>query len=175
MVSSGLRMELLLCTPKVLARLLLHHTPGALKIAPEHTEPEILRLMHKSGSQVLPEFLKKCREMVEKEGHKILFTPYFISAHPGCTLEDMEALAKKVRSLGLSVRQFQDFTPTPGTLSTAMYVTGLDRDTLTPLQVPRGGRDRRLQRLLLEEIRTPEPGPKPGARRKKRPQPFRRP
>jgi hypothetical protein len=94
-----------------------------MKIAPEHTEPEILRLMHKSGSECLPDFLKKCRDIAAKRGRKILFTPYFISAHTGCTLEDMEMLARKIRKMGLSVRQFQDFTPTPGTHSTAMFVT----------------------------------------------------
>jgi radical SAM superfamily enzyme YgiQ (UPF0313 family) len=140
-----------------------------LKIAPEHTEPEILRLMHKSGSEVLPQFLKKCRELMEKEGRTISFTPYFISAHPGCTLQDMEALAKKIRSLGLSVRQFQDFTPTPGTLATAMYVTGLHRDTLAPLHVPRGGRERRLQRLVLEAMRPRESDARPRSHRKKPP------
>ncbi|GKT09275.1 YgiQ family radical SAM protein [Desulforhabdus sp. TSK] len=174
MVSSGLRMELLLRTPQLLSRLLLHHTPGALKIAPEHTEPEILRLMHKSGAGVLPQFLKKCRELMEKEGRTIRFTPYFISAHPGCTLQDMEALAKKIRSLGLAVRQFQDFTATPGTLATAMYVTGLNRDTLAPLHVPRGGRERRLQRLVLESMRPREPEVTPRPQRKKPPDRRRR-
>lgn len=165
-VSSGLRMELLLRTPGLLARLLTRHIPGAMKIAPEHTEPEILRLMHKSGSECLPDFLRKCRDIAAKRGRKILFTPYFISAHPGCTLEDMEMLARKIRKMGLSVRQFQDFTPTPGTLSTAMYVTGLDRDTLKPIHVPRGGKERRTQRLLLEEMRPWEQGKKakPGRR-----------
>lgn len=150
-VSSGLRMELLLKTPRLLRRILFHHTPGAMKIAPEHTEPEVLRLMHKRGAECLPQFLNNCRELARAEGKSIRFTPYFISSHPGCTLDHMKELAGKLQKLSLTVRQFQDFTPTPGTLSTAMFVTGLDRDTLKPIHVARGGAERRAQRMMLEE------------------------
>lgn len=149
-VSSGLRLELLLRTPKLLARLLAHHIPGAMKIAPEHTEEEMLRLMHKPTAKLLPEFLHTCRRLSAKLGKTIHFTPYLISSHPGCTEADMKALAQKIAHLGLTVRQLQDFTPSPGTLSTAMYVTGLDRDTLRPLFIPRGAGERRRQRKMLE-------------------------
>lgn len=153
-VSSGLRMELLLKTPKLLARLISFHTPGAMKIAPEHTEENVLRLMHKPGPQMLENFLEKCRAIAKTTGKDIHFTPYFISAHPGCTKMDMENLVEKVGKLGLSVRQFQDFTPTPGTLSTAMYVTGLDRDTKEPVPVACKAGDRRVQRLVLDKMRS---------------------
>lgn len=152
-VSSGLRMELLLQTPKLLTRLIAFHTPGAMKIAPEHTEENVLRLMHKPGSQVLEKFLEKCRAIAEKTGKDIYFTPYFISAHPGCTKMDMENLLEKIRRLDIPVRQFQDFTPTPGTISTAMYCTGLDRDTKETIPVVRNASDRRLQRLVLDKAR----------------------
>jgi uncharacterized radical SAM protein YgiQ len=153
-VSSGLRMELLLKTPRLLARLLARHTPGALKIAPEHTEAEILQLMHKPGSEVLTEFLALCKTIGRAQSREVRFTPYFISAHPGCRPGHMEKLAARVRQLGFTARQFQDFTPTPGTLATAMYVTGLARESHRPLYVARGASERRQQRLALERSRT---------------------
>ncbi|MEW6518759.1 MAG: YgiQ family radical SAM protein [Thermodesulfobacteriota bacterium] len=152
-VSSGLRMELLLKTPRLLKKLLLDHTPGAMKIAPEHTVARVLRLMHKHGPEVLPAFLALCRKIGRENGKECVFTPYFISAHPGCTLADMQALAGDVRNLGLSVRQFQDFTPTPGTISTAMYVSGLDRDKRQPIPVARHAGERMQQRHVLEEMK----------------------
>ncbi len=148
-VSSGLRMELLLRTPELLRQILLHHTPGALKIAPEHTEDEVLRLMHKPGGGLLEDFLTTCRRIGRESGKKILFTPYFISSHPGCTVEHMRRLATEAGRLGLSLRQFQDFTPTPGTLSTAMYLAGCDLKG-HPIAVARNAGERRQQRSILE-------------------------
>lgn len=149
-VSSGLRMELLLKTPRLLQKLLLEHTPGAMKIAPEHTEDAVLRLMHKPGAAVLAEFLALSREIGKKAGKNFHFTPYLIASHPGCTLADTERMAARLGSLGLAVRQFQDFTPTPGTISTAMYVTGLDCEKKTPLPVAKKDSDRRAQRQALD-------------------------
>lgn len=151
-ISSGLRMELLLKTPDFLERLIARHAPGAIKIAPEHTEPDVLRLMHKAGPDILVEFLKTAREIAAKKGAKPVFTPYFIAAHPGCTLTHMEALKEKVKTLGLDARQSQDFTPTPGTLSTAMFVSGLDIETRIPIYVAKKAGERRAQRLVLESI-----------------------
>jgi len=152
-ISSGLRMELLLKTPKLLSRLIDQHLPGAMKIAPEHTEKNILRLMHKTGPELLQQFLDTCRAMAARQQKTIHFTPYFIASHPGCTMADMQRLTETVTRLGLQVRQFQDFTPTPGTLSTAMYVSGCDRDTGQPIPVARKTSERRAQRRLLEKIR----------------------
>jgi len=157
-VSSGLRMELLLKTPQLLRKLLLHHTPGAMKIAPEHTEDKVLCLMHKPGVAVLEEFLALCREIGKKAGKNFHFTPYLIASHPGCTLADMEKLAARLGSLGLAVRQFQDFTPTPGTISTAMYVTGLAPETREALPVARSTGERRSQRQVLETRQAVAPG-----------------
>lgn len=151
-ISSGLRMELLLLTPKLLEKILNDHTPGAMKIAPEHTEPNVLKLMHKQHEDVLPAFLEMCRNISQKTGKKYFFTPYIISAHPGCRQEDMQALGAKIKKLGLPMRQFQDFTPTPGTISTAMYVSGLDRDTGKTIHVARNDKERRAQRLILEKL-----------------------
>lgn len=125
-ISSGLRMELLLRTPRLLRQLIKNHLPGTMKIAPEHCVPKVLHLMHKEGSQVLLDFLRKCRQLAKELHRKINFTPYFISAHPGCTVADMDKLAELAKQQGLSLRHVQDFTPTPGTLATAMYVSGVD-------------------------------------------------
>ncbi|MBI5557850.1 MAG: YgiQ family radical SAM protein [Deltaproteobacteria bacterium] len=152
-ISSGLRMELLLNTPRLLKKILTSHTPGAMKIAPEHTVEHVLRLMHKQGADILPAFLALCRKISRETGRKIIFTPYFISAHPGCTMDDMRALAGDLRKLGLSVRQFQDFTPTPGTISTAMYVSGLDRYKRKPVYVAYHSKERMKQRQVLEEMK----------------------
>ncbi len=151
-ISSGLRMELLLRTPALLEKLLEHHTPGALKIAPEHTEPHVLKLMHKGAGDLLERFLVEARRVSGRLGKRLHLRPYFMASHPGCTPEDMEKLRVKAKELGIDVRQFQDFTPTPGTLSTAMYVSGLDRDTLRPIFVPRRRSERRLQREALESV-----------------------
>lgn len=170
-VSSGLRMELLLKTPRLLAELLAHHTPGAMKIAPEHTDPEVLRLMHKPGSGLLPEFLAQCRKLAAKAGTKLHFTPYFIASHPGCTEAAMQNLAASAKREGLEVRQFQDFTPTPGTIATAMYVTGLDRDTNRPIFVAKSHSQRQAQRQVLEDITLRRKNQTPRLQQKKRPLP----
>ncbi len=122
-ISSGMRIELLLKTPKLLKSILLNHTPGAMKIAPEHTEDEVLRLMHKESHTMLETFVQTCRKIGKDAGKNIHLTPYIITAHPGCTEKHMQELVKKIKALGMQIRQFQDFTPTPGTLATAMYVT----------------------------------------------------
>ncbi len=161
-VSSGLRMELLLRTPKLLEQLILHHTPGAMKIAPEHTEPKVLALMHKPGAEVLADFLALCRKIASRHKRNVLFIPYWIASHPGCTQADMQRLAARARELDLPTRQLQDFTPTPGTLATAMYVAGLHRDTLAPIPVARTTGERRAQRQALEG----SPGSRPKRRQR---------
>ncbi len=151
-ISSGLRMELLLKTPKLLKDILEKHTPGTLKIAPEHTEEEVLYLMHKPGAIVLEDFLVTTRNLLKKLGKRPNITAYFMTSHPGCTIAHMNAMKKKLTNLRLPVRQFQDFTPTPGTISTAMYVTGLDRYHQNPIFVARKRRDRISQRRILESL-----------------------
>lgn len=172
-VSSGLRMELLLKTPRLLKELILHHTPGAMKIAPEHTEKEVLRLMHKPGSMMLSEFLNYCRKIATDSNHEIHFNPYVISAHPGCTAAEMRNMARKLKELGITARQPQDFTPTPGTISTAMYVSGLDRETGQQIHVPKNSSERQEQRHTLMEKTTQDKRPHfaptdpPGTKRRK--------
>lgn len=167
-ISSGLRMELLLKTPRLLRKILQSHTPGALKIAPEHTDSEILELMHKEPHSLLKDFVAQCREIGRDLGRKkVGLTPYIISSHPGSTPRHAEKLAKDMQKLGLQVRKFQDFTPTPGTLSTAMYVSGLRPDNKKPLHVSRNTSQRRQERKILESyfLRSKH---RPGSSRKKR-------
>ncbi len=151
-ISSGLRLELLTRTPDLFKEIIRAHTPGALKIAPEHTEQEVLELMHKESHEQLRTFLKLGRKLARELKKNVQFTPYIISAHPGCKESHTINMAKKLQQLGLELRQFQDFTPTPGTLSTAMYVTGLHRDTEKPIFVARGQSERMKQRRILEKL-----------------------
>lgn len=154
-ISSGLRMALLRSTPRLMRTIIRDHCPGMLKIAPEHTETEIIRLMHKEGHQELQEFVRECQRLNQELKRPVLLSPYLISAHPGCTDAHCRAMVPKLKELGLTVRQFQDFTPTPGTLSTAMYVTGLDRDRDQKIFVARTKSERRQQRQLLEQLLGP--------------------
>ncbi len=167
-ISSGLRLALLRRTPRLLKSIIEHHLPGVMKIAPEHNAPEILRLMHKNDAFELEAFLRDARKIALKAEVKVDFTPYLISAHPGCRVEDMRNLARTIKRLGLKARQYQDFTPTPGTIATAMYVSGLDRDTLKPIRVAKGENERRRQRQELEKVsgrrKSRPPGQKVGHR-----------
>ncbi len=149
-VSSGLRMDLLARTPRLLELLLAEHTSGTMKIAPEHTHPDVLRLMHKPSAEVLEKFLQIARQICRRRRLRSDFNPYLISAHPGCTVAHMKRLKTDMKRMKLKVRQFQDFTPTPGTISTAMYVCGLHRDTGKPIPVARNRKERMAQRRILE-------------------------
>jgi len=150
-ISSGLRLELLQKTPELLEKLIKDHTPGNLKIAPEHTEEEVLVLMHKENHDQLVNFLKIFKKITGRINKKVGITPYIISAHPGCTELHTRNMVQKMKLLGLTVRQFQDFTPTPGTLSTAMYVSGRHRDRNNEIVVPRNQSERKKQRQIIEE------------------------
>ncbi len=159
-ISSGLRLELLQKTPKLLDKLLRDHTPGNLKIAPEHTEEEVLQLMHKEDHAQLIHFLALFRQINRRLKQKAGLTPYIISAHPGCTESHTRNMVEKMKRLGLMVRQFQDFTPTPGTLSTAMYVSRRHRDKDTAIPVARNQAERKRQRQIIEQafLRKPKAG-----------------
>ncbi len=148
-ISSGLRMELLLQTPNLLRKIITDHTPGALKIAPEHSSEEVLRLMHKESHTLLRDFMTFCRKLNKSLGHKVKFVPYVISSHPGSTEKHACELAEDMTEVGLTVSKFQDFTPTPGTISTAMYVTGMDRDGRS-IFVARNTQERIRQRKIIE-------------------------
>ena len=151
-ISSGLRLELLVKTPALFKEIIRAHTPGTMKIAPEHTEKEVLEIMHKESHEQLRKFLNLGRRLSRELKKDVHFSPYIISSHPGCRESHTAAMAKTLKQLGLELRQFQDFTPTPGTLATAMYVTGLHRDTEKPIFVARGQSERMKQRRILEKL-----------------------
>lgn len=147
-ISSGMRMELLRKTPELFEKILRDHMPGNIKIAPEHTEKDILKLMHKEPHDQLVQFVKECRTINHKLGRPTQISPYIISAHPGSTAEHTKKMINKLKQLKLMVRGFQDFTPTPGSLSTAMYYSGRDLQN-KPLFIPDEA-SRKKQRALLE-------------------------
>jgi uncharacterized radical SAM protein YgiQ len=155
-ISSGLRMALLLETPRLLTAIIRRHTPGALKIAPEHSDDELLRIMHKEPHALLVDFVDRVREIGRQAGlPRVELTPYLITAHPGSTPASAERLCRDMHRLGLQIRALQDFTPTPGTLATAMYVTGLRVDNRQPLPVTRGHAGRMREREILTKLLPP--------------------
>lgn len=148
-VSSGIRHDLLARQPGYFRELVAHHVSGLLKAAPEHSVPRVLSHMRKPGFDVFESFLTSFRAESGRAGKRQAVVPYLISAHPGCTLDDMVELALSLKRLGLKVEQVQDFTPTPGTLATCMYYTGLDPFSGRAVYVERGEREKRLQKALL--------------------------
>ncbi|MDR2556700.1 MAG: YgiQ family radical SAM protein [Bacteroidales bacterium] len=117
-------------------------TSGRLKVAPEHTEDHVLKLMRKSSFGFFEDFKKFFDSRVK--GTKQLI-PYFIASHPGCTMQDMRALTKRTRAMGYRLEQVQNFTPTPLTLATEMYYTGLNPYTMEKVYVPRSKEERASQ------------------------------
>jgi radical SAM superfamily enzyme YgiQ (UPF0313 family) len=148
-VSTGIRMDLALSCEPFLYALAFEHTSGHLKVAPEHISPKVLNLMRKPVKNDFNAFLRKHRELSKKAGKEQYVLPYFIAAHPGCTVDDMIELAEFLKREKIVVEQCQIFTPTPGTLSTAMYATGLDPATLEPVYVEKKPRRKEMQKALI--------------------------
>jgi uncharacterized radical SAM protein YgiQ len=148
-ISSGIRHDLVCADPSpYLEEICRHHVSGHLKIAPEHTSSAVTECMKKPGPEVFEEFQTRFKRAVSRSGRDLYLLPYFMSGHPGCTIEDMVLLAEYLRDHHLYPEQVQDFTPTPMTASTAMYYTGLNPFTLEPVHVPKG-REKRIQRAIL--------------------------
>jgi uncharacterized radical SAM protein YgiQ len=148
-VSSGVRYDLMERQNGYFRELVGNHVSGLLKIAPEHLVAHVTEAMRKPGRKSFEQFLNKFREESERIGKRQYIVPYMISGHPGCTLADMLELALILKKLGMKVEQVQDFTPTPGTLSTCMYYTGIDPLTGKAVYVPRSDREKGLQKALL--------------------------
>ncbi len=127
-----------------------HHVSGQLKVAPEHVSDRVLRLMGKPPSKTYEAFARLWGDVNARLGLKQYLVPYFIASHPGATLEDAVALAEYLRDSGFVPDQVQDFYPTPGTLATAMYRSGLDPLSMEPVYVARGAKERSYQRALLQ-------------------------
>ena len=122
---------------------------GQLKVAPEHVSPRVLHYLGKPEVEVYDEFVKRYRQVNQALGLKQYLVPYFMSSHPGCTLDDAIELAVYMKRTGQHPDQVQDFYPTPGTLSTAMFFTGLDPRDMTPVYVPRDPEEKAMQRALM--------------------------
>jgi len=148
-VSSGIRYDLLLRQPEYFKELVEHHVGGLLKVAPEHLSDSVTRIMHKPGSHLFVKFLEMFRLESRRVGKRQAVIPYLIAGHPGCSLNDMVDLAIRLKELNLRVEQVQDFTPTPGSLSTCMFYTGIDPFTEKQVYVSRGEKEKRLQKSLL--------------------------
>jgi len=148
-VSSGIRYDLLERQPEYFRELLAHHVGGLLKVAPEHTVDAVTELMRKPGKEAFERFLDRFRNESARLGRKQYVIPYLMSGHPGCTLDHMVELALFLKRHNLRVEQVQDFTPTPGTLATAIYYTGIDPFSGRKVYVARNDREKRLQKALL--------------------------
>ena len=148
-VASGIRFDLLNRQPNYFADLLEHHVGGLIKVAPESSSPRVTEIMRKPGPQVFEQFLQSFREQSLKLGKKQAIVPYFISSHPGCTLDDMIDVALFLQEHNLRVEQVQEFTPTPGSLATCIYYTGIDPFSGGLVHVPLNAIERRRQKSLL--------------------------
>ena len=124
-----------------------YHTSGRLKVAPEHTEDGVLRLMRKPSFALFEKMNSRFKQICRREGLNYQLIPYFISSHPGCTERDMRALAEKVLgNLHFTLEQVQDLTPTPMTLSSVMFYTGINPYTGEQVYVARSQEDKRKQK-----------------------------
>jgi len=142
-VGSGIRYDLM--DEEYGRQLITRHVSGRLKVAPEHTSDTVLRLMRKPSWQEYLRFRDFFLQVNEDAGLKQQLIPYFISSHPGCTNRDMQQLAAETRRMHYHPEQVQDFTPTPMTLSTTMYYTGLNPYTMQPVYVARTPEEKRQQ------------------------------
>ena len=134
-VGSGIRYDLI--TEEYMREVILRHVSGRLKVAPEHTESAVLRLMRKPDFELFQQFNTFFDKVNRDAGLNQQLIPYFISSHPGCTTKDMANLALKTKRMQFHLEQVQDFTPTPMTLATEMYYTGLNPYTMQPVYVAR--------------------------------------
>ncbi|HEY5673905.1 MAG TPA: YgiQ family radical SAM protein [Malonomonas sp.] len=148
-VASGIRYDLLEHQQDYFEALLEHHVGGLLKVAPETASSSVAKIMRKPGPQAFSEFLQQFRETSQQLNLRQGVVPYFIAAHPGCTLSDMLDTALFLRQHNLKVEQVQEFTPTPGSVATCMYYTGKDPFTGNAVYIPRSANERRLQKAVL--------------------------
>ncbi len=151
-IRSGIRFDYLLADPdeRFFKELIRHHVSGQLKVAPEHVSDRVLHYMGKPPFKVYEKFKNRFYELTKSDGKKQYLVPYLMSSHPGSTVEDAIQLARFLKKEGLHPEQVQDFYPTPGTLSTCMFYTGLDPLTMKPVYVPRTPAEKAEQRALLQ-------------------------
>jgi uncharacterized radical SAM protein YgiQ len=150
LVASGIRMDLARLSPKYMRDLTRHHVGGHLKVAPEHTDPEVLTRMRKPSGDDFEKFADVFEDESKKAGKKQYIIPYFIASHPGSDLDAMIHLAVFLKRNGYRPDQVQDFIPAPFDVATAMYHTGIDPFTKKPVFIAKHLRDRKLQRALMQ-------------------------
>ena len=151
-IRSGIRFDYLLADsdPAFLRELCLHHVSGQLKVAPEHVSDAVLELMGKPKNQVYQQFVKEFAKMNRRLEKDQYLVPYLMSSHPGSSWKEAVELAEYCRDMGYMPEQVQDFYPTPSTLSTCMYYTGLDPRTMKPVYVPKNPHEKAMQRALIQ-------------------------
>ncbi|MBQ9198489.1 MAG: DUF3362 domain-containing protein, partial [Clostridia bacterium] len=152
-IRSGLRFDYIMADPQrdhVLRELCKYHISGQLKVAPEHISDGVLRMMGKPCNQVFEQFGGLYQRTNDKLAMRQYLVPYLMSSHPGSTVEDAVKLAMYLKKKRVQPEQVQDFYPTPGTISTCMYYTGIDPRTMKPVYVPRTQKEKDMQRALLQ-------------------------
>ena len=151
-IRSGIRFDYMMKdkSGEFFADLVKHHVSGQLKVAPEHCVNSVLDYMGKPHIEVYEKFRQKYERLNQKYGKEQYLVPYLMSSHPGCTLDDAIRLAEWLNKSGRQPEQVQDFYPTPGTLSTCMYYTGIDPRTMQPVFVPTNPHDKAMQRALMQ-------------------------
>ena len=151
-IRSGIRFDYLLADKDdtFFRELVKHHVSGQLRVAPEHVSDHVLDLMGKPRNAVYERFVEKYKSLCEKMHLDQYVVPYLMSSHPGSRLEDAVLLAEHVRDMGYMPEQVQDFYPTPSTISTVMYYTGLDPRTMQPVYVAKDPHEKAMQRALIQ-------------------------
>ena len=151
-IRSGIRFDYVLADKDrtFLRELCQYHVSGQLKVAPEHISDKVLEKMGKPKAAVYHQFVREYGKMNEKLGKKQYLVPYLMSSHPGSTLQEAVELAEFLRDLGYMPQQVQDFYPTPSTISTCMYYTGLDPRTMEPVYVAHNPHEKAMQRALIQ-------------------------
>ena len=152
-IRSGIRFDYVLADKKstFLEELCRYHVSGQLKVAPEHVSDPVLACLGKPKAAVYQEFCRQYKKMNERLGLKQYLVPYLMSSHPGSTMKEAVELAEYCRDLGYMPEQVQDFYPTPSTISTCMYYTGLDPRTMTAVYVPKDPHEKEMQRALIQD------------------------
>lgn len=151
-VRSGIRFDYVMADhdDTFLKELCRDHISGQLRVAPEHVSDTVLQVMGKPPHKVYERFLQRYERVNRLTGKKQYVVPYLMSSHPGSTLREAVELAEYIRDLGYMPEQVQDFYPTPGTVSTCMYYTGLDPRVMKPVYVPRQPHEKAMQRALIQ-------------------------
>jgi len=151
-IRSGIRFDYVVADKDdtFLKELCYYHISGQLRVAPEHVSKEVLRCMGKPGNDVYHEFLQRYAKANKLSGKEQYVVPYLMSSHPGSGLKEAVELAEYIRELGYMPEQVQDFYPTPSTISTCMYYTGLDPRNMEPVYVPRSPQEKAMQRALIQ-------------------------